>query len=389
MGGATENDNAMIWFLNRCDGGDVLVIRASGSDGYNDYLYQDLNVTVNSVESIVFNDTQASLDPYIQQKITQAEGIWIAGGDQWDYVSFWRDTPIDSLINDAIVNRNIVIGGTSAGMAVLGGFYFTAENGTVTSAEALANPYNTRVRVDSSAFLKAPFLHDINTDTHYDNPDRRGRQAVFLARIMTDYGIEAKGIACGEYTAMCIPPDGIASVYGNSNHKAYFIQTNCELTDRLPETCSAGIPLTWNRNMSALKVYRVSGTNSGLNNFNLNDWETGSGGHWENWYIENGVLYSSPGEKINCSGLTAPETGMHDELQLFPNPTSGILQIEGMEYVAGEINIFDMSGNQVHISAPEIRTTLPIDVSELRQGLYYIEIRTDNDPVKRLKFIKI
>lgn len=38
MGGATENDYAMRWFLERSGGGDILVIRASGSDGYNDYL---------------------------------------------------------------------------------------------------------------------------------------------------------------------------------------------------------------------------------------------------------------------------------------------------------------------------------------------------------------
>jgi len=34
MGGATESDPAMVWFLERASGGDVLVLRASGSDGY-------------------------------------------------------------------------------------------------------------------------------------------------------------------------------------------------------------------------------------------------------------------------------------------------------------------------------------------------------------------
>ena len=47
MGGATESDDAMKWFLERCDGGDVLVLRASGSDGYNDYLYSELGISVN------------------------------------------------------------------------------------------------------------------------------------------------------------------------------------------------------------------------------------------------------------------------------------------------------------------------------------------------------
>ena len=48
MGGAGEDDHAMAWFLERVDGGDVLVLRCSGSDGYNDYLYSELSVDVES-----------------------------------------------------------------------------------------------------------------------------------------------------------------------------------------------------------------------------------------------------------------------------------------------------------------------------------------------------
>ena len=127
MGGAAEDDNAMKWFLERANGGDVLVIRASGSDGYNNYLYNDLGTEVNSVETIVFNTPLGSNSSYIHEKIQKAEAIWIAGGDQWDYVNYWRGTPVDSLINIAISERNITIGGTSAGMAVLGGAYFSAQ----------------------------------------------------------------------------------------------------------------------------------------------------------------------------------------------------------------------------------------------------------------------
>ena len=138
----------------------------------------------------------------------------------------YKRQPVDSLINLAIADRNIVIGGTSAGMAILGGFYFTAKNGTVTSSAALSNPYTSRVTVDSASFIHAPFLEDVITDTHYDNPDRKGRHVTFLARILKDYGIKAKGIACDEYTAVCIGPDGIAIVYGDypsNDDNAYFI----------------------------------------------------------------------------------------------------------------------------------------------------------------------
>ncbi len=170
MGGATEDDNAMKWFLQRANGGDVLVLRTTGSNGYNSYLYSGLGVTVNSVETIVFNNVSASTEPYIIQKIQQAETIWFAGGDQWSYISYWRNTPVENAINQAISQRNIVIGGTSAGMAIQGKYYFSAQNGSVTSSTALPNPFSNLVTVDSTHFIENYFLKNTITDTHFDNP---------------------------------------------------------------------------------------------------------------------------------------------------------------------------------------------------------------------------
>ena len=136
MGGATEDDNAMQWFLQRANGGDVLVLRATGSNGYNNYFFSGLGVSVNSVETIVCHSAAASNEQYILSRINQAEAIWFAGGNQWTYIDYWRGTPLNAAINAAILNRNIVIGGTSAGMAIQGEYYFSAQNGTITSDEA-------------------------------------------------------------------------------------------------------------------------------------------------------------------------------------------------------------------------------------------------------------
>ena len=265
MGGASENDEAMKWFLQRAAGGDILVLRASGSDGYNEYMYEELGVNVNAVETIVFNEASAADENYVQNKIAQAEGIWIAGGDQWNYISYWRNNSIANLINEAVTDRNIVIGGTSAGMAILGGVYYSAENGTVSSSEALMNPFHQNMTVDNTPFLSISFLDEVITDTHYDNPDRRGRHVAFLSRMYTDNGINAKGIACDEYTAVCIDPSGVASVYGDApeeDDNAYFIQINCENELVGPETCVANSPLDWNRESAALSVYQIKGTNN-------------------------------------------------------------------------------------------------------------------------------
>lgn len=303
MGGATESDPAMRWFLQRAKGGDILVIRASGSDGYNDYLFSELGVLVNSVETIVFHSRQASYDPYILDKVQQAEAIWIAGGNQWKYVSYWRNTPIDSLINDGIHQRNLVVGGTSAGMAIQGGVYFSAENGTVTSSTALSNPYHTKVSIDSSRFIQHASLAEVITDTHFDGRDRKGRHSTFLARMSFDYNRQAKGIACDEYTAVCIDENGIARVFGGHpqyNDNAYFIQTNCALDAPQPEVCVPNQALQWSRNGEALKVYRVKGTSNGSYTFDLNDWSTGQGGTWLHWSVVDGNFIERPGSPSSC-----------------------------------------------------------------------------------------
>lgn len=378
MGGATENDEAMKWFLTRCSGGDVLVLRASGSNGYNNYLYNQLGVKVHSVESIVFNDMSASGEQYIQNKIKQAEAIWLAGGDQWDYVNYWRGTAIDSLINDGIVNRHIVIGGTSAGMAVMGGFYFSAHNGSVTSAEALSNPYNSRMTVDSSAFIKNAILKKVITDTHYDNPDRRGRQVAFLARILTDFEISAKGIACEEYTAVCIDTSGIARCYGNfpkDNDYAYFLQINCETDYNVPENCVPGSVLEWNRGGKAIKVYKVPGDASGSNSFNLKDWKTGNGGAWEDWSVKQGVLQVQSGNEPACLSQSIKTFVPVHEFRIFPNPTSdGKVQIDFPFSETVQISISDIRGKTFTVIRESALKSFPIDLSNLAKGIYVVRL---------------
>lgn len=381
MGGATENDEAMKWFLQRADGGDILVIRASGSDGYNDYLLNQLGVTINSVETIVFNDATASDETYIHQRINQAEGIWIAGGDQWNYVSYWRNTPIDSLINKGITERNIVIGGTSAGMAIQGGIYFTAENGTITSNDALMDPYNTNATIDSSSFIQNAILSEVITDTHYDNPDRKGRQTSFIAKAMVEYGLNAKGIACDEYTAVCISPSGIASVFGEYptyDDNAYFIQANCEINQNLPENCKTGAPLNWIQNNAALKVYQIKGTSNGTNTFDLNDWLTGTGGAWNNWLVNNGVFYENPSTAPICSTSTIHEEG--EFVAFYPTLFDDHISIHAEDVTS---RLIDLNGKVLI----EEKNNL-INTTRVLPGYYILELH-QNGKLQRNHMLKL
>lgn len=391
MGGATEDDNAMTWFLEQANGGDILILRASGSDGYNDYFYTDLGVTVNSVETIVFNDATASSETYIHQKIEQAEAIWFAGGDQWNYISYWRNTAIDSLINIAIAERKIVIGGTSAGMAILGEVYFTAENGTISSATALSNPYSTTATIDSADFLNVPYMDHIITDTHYDNPDRRGRHVVFMAKMLQNYDMMPHGIACEEYVAVCVDTFGIARVYGGYpayDEQAYFIRVNCELNDIVPtpEVCAASTPLTWSMGESVLSVYKVNGTSTGANYFDLNTWQTGAGGEWQHWSVEAGVFSTTVTTQPNCSVSLDEFPQSAFGISIYPNPTNLNLSIVAdHENIIQFIEIVDISG-RIFQRHEVNQTELKIETDSLEPGVYFLKYSID-DSWNSVKFV--
>jgi cyanophycinase-like exopeptidase len=393
MGGATEDDNAMKWFLQRASGGDIVVLRTSGSDGYNTYLYSDLGIPVNSVETIVCNNAAASYEPYIVQKIQKAEAIWFAGGDQWTYITYWRNTPIDSAINDAISRRNIVIGGISAGMAIQGKYYFTAQNGTVNSANCLANPYNTKVTIDSALFLKNAVLNNTITDTHFDNPDRKGRLITFLARIYADYGIVAKAIACDENTAVCIDNNGIARIFGGYpayDDNAYFIQSNCGISNNLPEQCIAEKPLTWDRQKSAIKVYKIKGDKTGSAIFDLKNWQKGNGGEWHNWSVSDGSFLEKKSDSINCNPLSVNDIKSEIKMIVFPNPVHDKLNISinTCTISLDHISIYDMLGNHIPQKFLITDNTIIADITGLYNALYFLRINGKNGQIYHTIFIK-
>src|SRR5580765_6027853 len=127
MGGGTDQAEAFRWFLGKAAGGDVVVLRASGTDAYNPYMMK--LAQLNSVTTIVIKDRSAASDPEVLEKVRNAEAIFFAGGDQWNYVRMWRDTPLSAVIQKRVA-EHVAIGGTSAGLAILGQYYFSAMNDT-------------------------------------------------------------------------------------------------------------------------------------------------------------------------------------------------------------------------------------------------------------------
>lgn len=362
-GGGGDNNDAMTWLANRADGGDVVVIRASGEDGYNDYIY-GLS-TVNSVETILINSKSIAEIDEVEQKIRNAEALFIAGGNQWDYVSYWRDTPVEDAINYLINEKGAPVGGTSAGCAILGKVYFSAENGTVTSSQALINPYRSDVTLERDDFLNVTILENTVTDTHYDDRSRNGRHTAFLARMVTDWSIEAKGIGVNEYTAVCIDENGIAKVFGNTNYDdyAYFLKAG----DEPPETCESGSNLTWNRDHKAVKVYKIHGSPTAANSFDLNDWETGTNGSWEYWYVIEAEF------SIEQENTAVHENVQNINLTMYPNPAKHFALI-GWQNEEFSVEIIDQTGKIIATMHDNV-SQAKVDVSSLGKGIYFFRLK--------------
>ncbi len=386
MGGSTENDEAMQWFLNLADGGDILVLRASGTDGYNDYMYNAPGVNVNSVETIRIDQSSGATSPYVLQKISQAEAIWFAGGDQADYVNFFKDNAVENLLNQHINIKQYPIGGISAGMAIMGEYYFDALNGTITSAEALSNPFDNRISLGTSDFLDAPFLENTITDTHYDNPNREGRHMTFLARLQALDGERIYGIGIDEFTSVCIDKDGIANIYGefpNFNDFAYFIQVNC-LDNMTPENLSANQNLDWNLNQQAVKAYKVPGVPGGTNQFDLTTWKNGIGGEWQNWWIDQGSFLSQISTPVNCDTFSTQDFDAVDVF-VYPNPTEDIVHIQS-EAELEKIEIFDIKGKKIEVIYTPF-TNRSFKMNAYQKGIYLLKIFSDTQ-TQTVKLIK-
>lgn len=280
MGGGPDVDQAFQWMIQRGGGGNFVVIRSRGTDAYNPYIYAMGGAS--SVETLVIPSRTAANDPFVLARIRGAEALFIAGGDQADYVQYWKGTPVEAAIQE-LSARNVPIGGTSAGLSVMSQFAYTALNGTMTSAEALANPFDKRVTLERD-FLDLPQMNGLVGDPHFDARDRMGRLVTFMARIVNDgWSPMARGIGVDVETALLVA-GGVASKVGVG--AAYFLQTV-----GLPEVCTAKKPLTY-RNIA---TQRLSGNGS----FDLHNW---SGyGSTTNYAISavNGVLSSTqPGGAI-------------------------------------------------------------------------------------------
>lgn len=252
MGGGGWPTDAWRWFLARAGNGHIVVLRASGGADAGEEIYRDIGGAV-SVQTLVFDDRKASTDPKVLAILARADGIFIAGGDQSNYVRFWKDSPVARAL-DAHVAKGRPIGGTSAGLAILGhASYGAMDGGSVDSMTALADPLGPPVTIVRD-FLHMPLMAHVVTDTHFNARDRLGRLIAFVAQVRTGSDPGAIGLGVDEQSALCVEADGSAKLHTMNGGHAWLVE---------PQGAPGAVkgkPLDWN----SVRVTGI-GTASGFN----------------------------------------------------------------------------------------------------------------------------
>jgi cyanophycinase len=274
VGGGDPPVEALRWMLDRAPGGDVVVLGASGGRGFDAELASAGRP--NSVRTFILRARAAAYDPLVLRAVRNAEAVYVEGGDQARYLRFMRETPLQQALQQAH-ESGAVIGGSSAGLAILGQYLFGAVKDTVHSRQALADPLDERVVVEP-AFLDLANLRGVLTDTHFANRDRMGRLAAFLAAIHARWRpAQARAVAVDEDNAVTVEPSGRCRLHGNGH--AYFVTA-----PHPAEVFSRGVPLT----LRELGVERLDRSGS----FELRGWR-GTGTLRYRLDVERGKLRSS------------------------------------------------------------------------------------------------
>ncbi len=278
MGGGREENDAARLFVEASVAGDIVVLRASGSlTSYPEYFIGALaSITPSTVITVRISNPEAGADPAVLCRVGRAEAVWLAGGNQWDYLGRWPIALHDSLA--AVAERDATMGGTSAGAVSLGEGAFDARYGTVTSEEALADPLRREVSISSPVFAQ-PELEGVLVDSHFMDRRREGRLLAFLARFLADRGEgPVVGVGLDEGVALTLEV-GEYLVTSRGSGAAWFY----EVTG--PATLTPGAPLS----LDGIRRVRLPGGRMGRWPFDFDE-----NGGVEHMHVDSGTVILGP-----------------------------------------------------------------------------------------------
>lgn len=228
--------------------GDVVILSPDGGDDAGSFVGQ---APFRSVQAIAVPDNATEAEYREAASVVEkAEIVWFVGGDQARYVRWKGSALLDAV--QRVYDRGGVIGGTSAGMIILGGAVNDALNSiseAITTEVCLANPYDGKLHFTQNLFRFPPLAGAI-TDPHFVARDRMGRLTTFMARQVAD-GIAPsfRGIAVDDGAALAIDKDGVGTrIAAGAGPSVYVVDGGA------PTEASPGRPLRY----SGLSVFRLT-----------------------------------------------------------------------------------------------------------------------------------
>lgn len=237
VGGGESNFQTLFnWLAERANGGDIVVLKASQDSAYYpDELINRGNPPPNSVTSIVLGSSDDANLQSLADYVSQAEAIFIGGGDQGRYIAEWRGTLVGGALSGKSASWNqtngCAIAGSSAGMHILGSVDYTANRGTAESSVVLQNPTDRTISETSETplFLGEQLAHpgilvfdpsfigvqNGIMDSHFYQLNRMGRWMIFMAKS------SGPGLTADEATAYIQEPGGSPYVLAQESGSVY------------------------------------------------------------------------------------------------------------------------------------------------------------------------
>ncbi|MFM6660501.1 MAG: Type 1 glutamine amidotransferase-like domain-containing protein, partial [Microcystis panniformis] len=123
-GGKLGEDQATTWLLNRAKGGNYLVLRFGDLGDQADWICDNYPSLIGSAAELSIDSREGANHPDVIEYIRNADILFFAGGDQNQYEDLWESTKVETAINYLINDKKVPVAGTSAGMAILGDFYY-------------------------------------------------------------------------------------------------------------------------------------------------------------------------------------------------------------------------------------------------------------------------
>ena len=213
VGGGSEDyndwsDKPYRWLVQQAPNRRIAILHYSTTSSWLVSYFIWLGASSDTSFAIV--STASANDSSNYRAVLACDGIFLRGGDQWQYINKWKGTLVEQAISE-VFRRGGVVGGSSAGLAVLTNVIFDGRTTSVDPRAALRNPLGSGITFTED-FLG--FVPGTLGDTHFYERGRIGRLLAMLAVYKAQKGKEIAGVGVDYNTAFAIGPTRTGEVMG-------------------------------------------------------------------------------------------------------------------------------------------------------------------------------